>query len=93
MLADDPVRGAGYLTEHGDRGALPHLSATLDRLELAPGEDELQRCEEIIAVAQAIRTGVAEVKIDGILNAGNASIPVKVAKTVELQRATGSAGP
>jgi LEA14-like dessication related protein len=45
------------------------------------------------AVAQAIRTGVAEVKIDGILNAGNASIPVKVAKTVELRRATGSAGP
>jgi LEA14-like dessication related protein len=45
------------------------------------------------AVAQAIRTGIAEVKIDGILNAAGASIPVKVAKTVELQRATGSAGP
>jgi LEA14-like dessication related protein len=45
------------------------------------------------AVAQAIRTGVAEVKIDGILNAAGASIPVKVSKTVELQRATGSAGP
>jgi len=45
------------------------------------------------AVAQAIRTGVAEVKIDGILNAAGASIPVKVAKTVELQRASGSAGP
>jgi len=45
------------------------------------------------AVAQAIRTGVAEVKIDAILNAAGASIPVKVARTVELQRATGSAGP
>jgi LEA14-like dessication related protein len=45
------------------------------------------------AVAQAIRTGVAEVKIDAILNAAGASIPVKVARTVELQRPTGSAGP
>jgi LEA14-like dessication related protein len=45
------------------------------------------------AVAQAIRSGVAEVKIDALLNAAGASIPVKVAKTVELQRATGSAGP
>lgn len=57
MLADDPVSGAGYLSEHGDRAALPHLSATLDRLELAGvGADELRRCEEIVAVAQAIRT-------------------------------------
>jgi hypothetical protein len=45
------------------------------------------------AVAQAIRSGVAEVKVDAILNAAGASIPVKVAKTVELQRTTGSAGP
>jgi LEA14-like dessication related protein len=45
------------------------------------------------AAAQAIRTGVAEVKIDAILNAAGASIPVKVARTVELQRTTGSAGP
>ena len=45
------------------------------------------------AVAQAIRTGVAEVTIDAILNAAGATIPVKVARTVELQRATGSAGP
>jgi len=35
------------------------------------------------AVAQAIRTGVAEVKLDAILNAAGASLPVKVAKTVE----------
>ncbi len=56
MLADDPVSGAGYLAEHGDRRALPQLYATLDRLDLpAPGKDELRRCEEIIAVAQAIR--------------------------------------
>jgi hypothetical protein len=58
MLADDPLNGAGYLAEHGDRGALPHLSATLDRLQLptaGPGDDELHRCEEIVAVAQAIR--------------------------------------
>ena len=45
------------------------------------------------AAAQAIRSGVAEVKVDAILNAAGASIPVKVARTVELQRATGSAGP
>jgi LEA14-like dessication related protein len=45
------------------------------------------------AVAQAIRTGVAEVKVDAMLNAAGASIPLKVAKTVELQRSTGSAGP
>ncbi|HEY4770127.1 MAG TPA: LEA type 2 family protein [Myxococcales bacterium] len=45
------------------------------------------------AVAQAIRTGVAEVKIDAILNAAGASLPVKVAKTVQLQRVSGSAGP
>jgi len=45
------------------------------------------------AVAQALRSGVAEVKIDAILNAAGASIPVKVARTVELQRKTGSAGP
>ena len=45
------------------------------------------------AVAQAIRSGVAEVKVDAILNAAGASIPVKVARTVQLQRPTGSAGP
>jgi LEA14-like dessication related protein len=45
------------------------------------------------AAAQAIRSGVAEVKIDAILNAAGASIPVKVARTVELHRTTGSAGP
>src|SRR6266404_952473 len=45
------------------------------------------------AVAQAIHTGVAEVKIDAILNAAGASLPVKVARTVELQRVSGSAGP
>ena len=44
------------------------------------------------AVAQALRSGVAEVKVDAILNAAGASIPVKVARTVELQRTTGSAG-
>ena len=41
------------------------------------------------AVAQAIHSGVAEVKIDATLNAAGASIPIKVARTVELQRATG----
>jgi LEA14-like dessication related protein len=40
------------------------------------------------AVAQAIRSGVAEVKVDAILNAAGASIPVKAARTVELQRAS-----
>jgi LEA14-like dessication related protein len=45
------------------------------------------------AAAQAIRTGVAEVKIDAMLNAAGATLPFKIAKTVELQRPTGSAGP
>ena len=45
------------------------------------------------AAAQAIRTGVAEVKIDATLNAAGATLPFKVAKKVELQRPTGSAGP
>jgi LEA14-like dessication related protein len=45
------------------------------------------------AVAQALRSGVAEVKVDATLNAAGASIPVKVARTVALQRTTGSAGP
>lgn len=40
------------------------------------------------AVAEAIRTGVAEVKVDAVLNAAGASLPLKVAKTVELQRAS-----
>jgi hypothetical protein len=58
MLADDPGHAAGFLAEHHDRTALPHLSATLDRLELpAPGDfdEELRLLEEIVSVAQAIR--------------------------------------
>ena len=38
------------------------------------------------AAAQAIRTGIAEVKIDATLNAAGASLPFRVAKTVEIQR-------
>jgi len=38
------------------------------------------------AAAQAIRTGIAEVKIDATLNAAGTTLPFKVAKTVELQR-------
>jgi LEA14-like dessication related protein len=38
------------------------------------------------AVTQAIRTGVAEVKLDVTLNAGGAMLPFKIARTVELQR-------
>ena len=45
------------------------------------------------AVAQAIKSGVAEVKIDATLNAAGATLPVKIARTVELTRSTGSAGP
>jgi hypothetical protein len=56
MLTDDPVSGAAHLAEHGDRDVLTHLAAALDRLELgASGVDELRRCEEIVAVGQAIR--------------------------------------
>jgi LEA14-like dessication related protein len=45
------------------------------------------------AAAQAIKSGIAEVKIDATLNAAGATLPVKIARTVELSRATGSAGP
>lgn len=45
------------------------------------------------AVASAIKTGVAEVKIDALLNAAGATLPIKVAKTVELTRSSGAAGP
>ena len=38
------------------------------------------------AVAEAIRSGVAEMKIDATLNAGGVSLPLKVAQTVRLQR-------
>jgi LEA14-like dessication related protein len=38
------------------------------------------------AAAQAIKTGIAEVKIDATLNAAGATLPFKVAKTVQLQR-------
>jgi len=44
------------------------------------------------AVAEAIRSGVAEVKVDAMLNAAGASIPLKVTKTVELQRPARSGG-
>ena len=40
------------------------------------------------AVAEAVRTGVAEVKIDALLNAAGASLPLRIAKTVQLQRAS-----
>ena len=38
------------------------------------------------AAAQAIKTGIAEVKIDSTLNAAGATLPFRVAKTVEFQR-------
>ncbi|MGE5047042.1 MAG: LEA type 2 family protein, partial [Deltaproteobacteria bacterium] len=40
------------------------------------------------AVAEAVRTGVAEVKVDAILNAGGAMLPLKATRTVQLQRAS-----
>ena len=40
------------------------------------------------AVAEAVRTGVAEVKVDAMLNAGGAMLPLKAARTVQLQRAS-----
>jgi hypothetical protein len=57
VLADHPRNGAGFLAEHGDRDALPHLLATFDRLELGAADaHELDRLESIVAVGQAIRT-------------------------------------
>lgn len=38
------------------------------------------------AVAGAIRSGVAEMKIDATLNAGGVSLPLKLAQTVQLRR-------
>lgn len=38
------------------------------------------------AAAQAVKTGIAEVKIDATLNAAGATLPFRVAKTVEFQR-------
>jgi LEA14-like dessication related protein len=38
------------------------------------------------AAAEAIRSGVAEMKIDATLNAGGVSLPLKVAQTVQLRR-------
>jgi len=40
------------------------------------------------AVAEALRSGVAEVKVDAMLNAGGAVLPLKAARTVQLQRAS-----
>jgi len=55
MLAADPIRAASFLAEYGDARAVPDLVAALDRLELAPaGPGELRRCEEIVALGQAI---------------------------------------
>jgi hypothetical protein len=55
MLADDPIEAAGLLAAYGDRDALSDLFAALDRLApLPPGPGELLRCEEIVAVGQAI---------------------------------------
>jgi hypothetical protein len=55
MLADDAIEAAGLLAAHGDADALPDLAAALDRLSLPPpGPGELRRCEETVAVAQAI---------------------------------------
>lgn len=42
------------------------------------------------AAAQAIKTGIAEVKIDATLNAAGVTLPFRVAKTVEFQRPTGN---
>jgi hypothetical protein len=55
MLADDPIQAAGLLAAYGDRDALSRLFAALDNLApLPPGPGELLRCEEIVAVGQAI---------------------------------------
>lgn len=55
MLADDPIEAAGLLAAYGDRDALGGLLAALARLSpLPPGPGELLRCEEIVAVGQAI---------------------------------------
>lgn len=55
ILRDDPERGAGLLSSHGDRRAVPALAAALDGLELPPeGPGELPRLELIVAVAHAI---------------------------------------
>jgi hypothetical protein len=57
MLEESPTEAACCLREHGDRDAVPALAAALDRLELPPldAPDELERCEALVALVQALR--------------------------------------
>ncbi len=57
MLEESPTVAACCLREHGDRDAIPALVEALDRLELLPFETpgELERCESIVALVQALR--------------------------------------
>lgn len=55
MLDDDPVSGAGYLTEYGDPNALPALDSALERCSAAVRDvGDLQSAEAFLAVASAI---------------------------------------
>ena len=55
MLEDDPVRGASYLSEQGDRRAVPDLSRALDRAALVPEKDvDWFSNEDVVALASAI---------------------------------------
>jgi hypothetical protein len=65
MLEDDPVRGASYLSEQGDRRALPDLSRALDRAALVPETDvDWFSNEDVVALASAI------VRLGGELTVG-----------------------
>ncbi len=55
LLDDDPVGGAGYLTEYGDPDALPALDSALERCGAAVRDvGDLLSAEAFLAVASAI---------------------------------------
>jgi LEA14-like dessication related protein len=95
-----PLPVAGLLGELSIAGASVGRIALPEQAPVPAGQQltlalpvEVNFLSAGAAAAQAIRAGVAEVKVDATLNAGGITLPFRVAKTVELQRTTGAAGP
>lgn len=88
-----PLPLAGILGEVEIAGAKVGRIAMAEQAPVPAGKDatlmlplDVSFLSAGAAAAQAIRTGIAEVKIDATLRAAGATLPVKVARTVELQR-------
>lgn len=88
-----PLPIAGVLGDVSIGGATVGRVALPEQAPVAPGQEatlliplDVSFLSAGQAATQAIKTGVAEVKIDAMLNAAGATLPLKVAKTVELQR-------